>query len=95
MLQKYVLWACQNQETGGFVDKPGKNVDYYHTSYAMSGLNLSFSCNVDNENGGSNEVHSLLGDNDSNTLVKIDPVYALSKSRLTNMKAYFEHLGPI
>ncbi len=36
-LEKYVLCACQ-RESGGLRDKPGKQPDYYHTCYALSGL---------------------------------------------------------
>ena len=27
-------------ESGGFKDKPGKQVDYYHTNYSLSGLSI-------------------------------------------------------
>ena len=36
-LETYVLGACQNCN-GGCKDKPGKNADYYHTCYSLSGL---------------------------------------------------------
>eukprot|EP00124_Ichthyophonus_hoferi_P004880 Ihof_evm1s601 gene=Ihof_evmTU1s601 len=36
-LQQYILLVCQNSQ-GGFFDKPGKSVDFYHTCYALSGL---------------------------------------------------------
>ena len=36
-LESYVLCACQNW-SGGVRDKPGKNPDYYHTCYGLSGL---------------------------------------------------------
>jgi len=91
MLQKYTLWACQNTETGGFVDKPGKNIDYYHTNYSMMGLNLSFSCDVNDLDGSEKEVFTFWGDSDKNQLNKIDPVYGLCNKRMFNMKSYFEY----
>ena len=40
-LQKYILIACQDKK-GGFKDKPGKPVDYYHSMYSLMGLANSF-----------------------------------------------------
>ena len=40
MLQAYILICCQ-LNCGGLIDKPGKNRDYYHTCYALSGLSVS------------------------------------------------------
>ena len=42
-MQKYLVFCCQDTEKGGFIDKPGKVVDFYHSNYAMMGLALS--CN--------------------------------------------------
>jgi len=39
-LQRYILLACQDS-SGGLRDKPGKNRDYYHTCYALSGLSVA------------------------------------------------------
>lgn len=36
-LRSYILRVAQ-VESGGFRDKPGKLVDFYHTNYALSGL---------------------------------------------------------
>ena len=36
-LRLWLLRCCQSQR-GGFRDKPGKPVDYYHTCYCLSGL---------------------------------------------------------
>ena len=40
-LQKYVLLCCQGKK-GGLKDKPGKNVDLYHSMYSLAGLSLSY-----------------------------------------------------
>lgn len=39
-LQEYILCCCQST-TGGLIDKPGKNADFYHTCYALSGLSIA------------------------------------------------------
>lgn len=38
-LRQYLLIIAQD-ESGGFKDKPGKQVDYYHTNYSLSGLSI-------------------------------------------------------
>jgi len=40
--EKLVSWIlnCQDEETGGFSDKPGNLVDVYHTCFAITGLSL-------------------------------------------------------
>lgn len=39
---KLIRWilACQDEETGGFADKPGNMVDVYHTCFGVAGLSL-------------------------------------------------------
>ena len=39
-LNAYILKCCQRRE-GGFKDKPGKSVDFYHTNYALCGLSMA------------------------------------------------------
>jgi geranylgeranyl transferase type-2 subunit beta len=39
MLVKYIL-ACQDDETGGFADRPGDMVDPFHTLFGIAGLSL-------------------------------------------------------
>mgnify|MGYP001149502842 CR=1 FL=1 len=38
-LKSYILRCCQ-AATGGFRDKPGKSVDFYHTNYTLCGLSI-------------------------------------------------------
>lgn len=38
-LYNYIL-RCAQAETGGFRDKPGKLVDFYHTNYTLCGLSI-------------------------------------------------------
>ncbi|KAK2707082.1 hypothetical protein QYM36_014944 [Artemia franciscana] len=39
-LQEYILLCCQ-KDNGGFIDKPSKSRDFYHTCYSLSGLSIS------------------------------------------------------
>ncbi|GAB0100478.1 Protein farnesyltransferase subunit beta [Sergentomyia squamirostris] len=39
-LQEYILICCQ-RNNGGFIDKPNKHADVYHTCYALSGLSIA------------------------------------------------------
>jgi hypothetical protein len=52
-LQRYLLVCCQD-DSGGLVDKPGKNADFYHTCYCLSGLATS-------QHTGQTEAETLLG----------------------------------
>jgi geranylgeranyl transferase type-2 subunit beta len=38
-LKNWIL-KCQDDETGGFADKPGNMVDVYHTCFGITGLSL-------------------------------------------------------
>lgn len=38
-LRNYIL-RCSQAESGGFRDKPGKSVDFYHTNYTLCGLSV-------------------------------------------------------
>ncbi|TKC43832.1 hypothetical protein EI555_007519, partial [Monodon monoceros] len=38
-LRSFIL-ACQDEETGGFVDRPGDVVDPFHTLFGIAGLSL-------------------------------------------------------
>uniref|UniRef100_A0A8C5ZPW0 Geranylgeranyl transferase type-2 subunit beta n=1 Tax=Marmota marmota marmota TaxID=9994 RepID=A0A8C5ZPW0_MARMA len=38
-LQAFIL-ACQDEETGGFADRPGDMVDLFHTLFGIAGLSL-------------------------------------------------------
>lgn len=38
-LKSYIL-RCSQHKFGGFRDKPGKGVDYYHTNYTLMGLSI-------------------------------------------------------
>jgi prenyltransferase beta subunit len=52
---------------GGFIDKPGKEVDIYHSCSALSGLALS------------QEIDCVRKED---KLEEIDPIYHIKKSKL-------------
>ncbi|KAF4666261.1 hypothetical protein FOL47_004163 [Perkinsus chesapeaki] len=80
-LQMYVLLACQDWDKGGFKDKPGKNCDYYHTCYAMSGVAAS------QWHRGS--PPSSLGGEDT-VLTESDVLYNISKEARNRLEKYFD-----
>lgn len=52
-LRLYILNCSQSTHSGGFKDKPGKGVDFYHTNYALCGLSIAehqFSFTSDKDN---------------------------------------------
>lgn len=61
-LQDYILRCCQ-APMGGLRDKPGKNRDYYHTCYCLSGLSSSQHLAEDSNPGSAEDTlrptHSL------------------------------------
>jgi protein farnesyltransferase subunit beta len=77
-LQLWLLACCQNSVKGGLRDKPGKQVDYYHTCYCLSGLSSAQHCNG-----------HVLGGN-QNLLVAADPLCNVVSEKI---KAAREHLA--
>lgn len=45
-LTRFIL-ACQDEETGGFADRPGDMVDPFHTLFGIAGLSLLKSADND------------------------------------------------
>ncbi|XP_067940029.1 protein farnesyltransferase subunit beta-like [Watersipora subatra] len=87
-LQEYVLLCCQHHN-GGFIDKPGKSRDYYHTCYALSGLSIS-----QNFTGSSSTKPFLVGPSD-NQLVPVHPIYNLCIHSAVKASEYFQKLSPV
>ncbi|XP_037072174.1 protein farnesyltransferase subunit beta-like [Pollicipes pollicipes] len=82
-LQHYLLLCCEKPH-GGFVDKPGKHRDFYHTCYALSGLSIA-----QNFHMGRRHVPRPVGRAD-NQLKLVHPIYNLL---LTKAAAASEHFG--
>eukprot|EP00392_Amoebophrya_sp_AT5.2_P016909 g17217.t1 len=84
-LQMYVFLACQNEQTGGLRDKPGKKPDFYHTCYSLSGVSACQS--VFSADGSC--VKAVVGDVVGNTLREIDPFYNVGLDKSFSMFEYF------
>lgn len=82
MMQKYILVCCQGAK-GGLKDKPTKNVDLYHTMYALCGLSLSTQ--------DANKDNKLF--NWDVRLEKPDPVANVNVVCLENFRSYFAELN--
>mmetsp|Transcript_5893 Transcript_5893/g.6125 ORF Transcript_5893/g.6125 Transcript_5893/m.6125 type:complete len:446 (+) Transcript_5893:1476-2813(+) len=81
-LQKYILHCAQCND-GGLRDKPGKGRDFYHTSYALSGLTAAqWLADEDNHQ------IQVYGDQE-NLLEKASCVYNISTNKVLNAISYF------
>jgi protein farnesyltransferase subunit beta len=80
MLQSYILICCQ-LKVGGLIDKPGKNRDYYHTCYSLSGLSVSqyFADEIVN-----------ICPTDESLLNKIHPIFNIGYECALNATNYFK-----
>lgn len=88
-LQQYILLCSQLQE-GGFRDKPGKQRDYYHTCYALSGLSVAqYSSSKDFD---SPPLHSALFGPYSNLVEPIHPIFNVVLDRYQEAHEFFSGL---
>jgi protein farnesyltransferase subunit beta len=78
MLQSYLLICCQQKDQGGFVDKPGKKQDVYHTCYGLSGLSVAQHFN--------DGVYSIFEDK---AVAKIDTLFNLGPELILNAMKFF------
>lgn len=86
-LVRYIL-ACQDQETGGFSDRPGNLVDPFHTLFGIAGLSLLTQEHDDHGSGdgiddeqNSNEheeIESL--ESISKAIKNINPVFCMAQN---------------
>jgi len=74
-LANYILICCQDHH-GGLKDKPGKNRDYYHTCYALSGLAVA-------QQDGAKDAGEF-------PLIPINPVYNISAEHYERANEYFK-----
>jgi len=87
-LQEYILLCCQD-ENGGIIDKPGKNRDYYHTCYGLSGLSIAqhnTNSAILNDNASFN--HTVVGSS-TNLLQTTDAIWNLDPLKLKKAMKYF------
>ncbi|XP_035223384.1 protein farnesyltransferase subunit beta-like isoform X1 [Stegodyphus dumicola] len=84
-LQEYLLVNCQTPH-GGLIDKPGKNKDYYHTCYALSGLSIA-------QHFASGHIGKIrVVGNEENELCPTHPVYNLCVQSALEAVEYFKNL---
>jgi len=84
-LQEYLLICCQDPR-GGLIDKPGKQRDFYHTSYTLSGLSVA-----QHFAGGDLEHTVVLGD-PLNKLEPTHPVYNVCVNTAVTASRYYDSL---
>ncbi|XP_077297793.1 farnesyl transferase beta subunit [Arctopsyche grandis] len=78
-LQEYILVCCENP-SGGFIDKPGKRRDLYHTNYVLSGLSIA--------QHGLGSESDVVG-NPENKLNRVHPVHCIAPHLAYNGSQYF------
>lgn len=93
-LNAYIVQCAQESATGGFRDKPGKSVDFYHTNYALSGLSVTYySTKLGAAAGRKLDRHaygmiqSALGET---PLRSVHPVFCLPERYAEKCRGYFE-----
>ncbi|RRT82644.1 hypothetical protein B296_00002901 [Ensete ventricosum] len=88
-LQQYILLCSQVLE-GGFRDKPGKQRDFYHSCYCLSGLSVS-QYSWSKEDGGPTLTSSVLGPY-SNLLEPVHPLYNVVVDKYYKSHEFFSTL---
>lgn len=78
-LQEYLLCCCQ-ENIGGFIDKPGKKRDFYHSCYALSGLSVA-------QNGP--QSRRVIG-HDGNRVKPVHPIFNVTLSAFEFTRHYYE-----
>ena len=81
-LQAYIIFACQNTNGGGLVDKPGKSPDLFHTNYATAGLALSQECQIDN-------CKVALNVKLDKVFEKVNPIYCTTDEKVKKAIKYY------
>ncbi|KRZ20430.1 Protein farnesyltransferase subunit beta, partial [Trichinella pseudospiralis] len=85
-LQNYILLCCQHPY-GGLIDKPGKNRDYYHTCYTLSGLSIAQHFDTEGE--------PFVVGSSKNLLEKTHPVYNISFKKQKLATDFFSQFSVI
>ncbi|KAL6135762.1 hypothetical protein ACLB2K_067988 [Fragaria x ananassa] len=84
-LQQYIL-LCTQAENGGLIDKPGKNKDFYHTCYCLSGLSV---CQHICSDAGSPVLPRAVKGPYSNLLEPIHPLYNVVLDQYKEAREFF------
>lgn len=71
------IFACQDEETGGFSDRPGNLVDPFHTVFGVTGLSLlAYEYR---------ELHDMISDDKDDKMIDINNL----KSRIKQVNPVF------
>ena len=84
-LQRYILLCAQVYPEGGLRDKPGKNRDYYHTCYCLSGLAASQRLYGD-------DASTVVYGDPGNLLHETHPVFNVRVDKVARAAAFFAGL---
>ena len=85
-LQAYIVFACQNSNNGGLVDKPGKFPDLFHTNYATAGLALSQECQIDN-------YKVALSSDLDKIFENVNPIYCTTDEKVKKAIKYYSEIN--
>lgn len=94
-LKSYLLRCAQNPR-GGFKDKPGKLVDFYHTNYSLMGLSMCEYLTKLKDTGNVDDVmafrfnHVAIDDNAHTEAT--NPVFGVPESFISHCKQHFDQL---
>lgn len=83
-LQSYLLFASMDQHGGGFKDKPGKRVDFYHTAYGLAGLSIA-------QDGG----RAVMGDLAQNAVMPIHPLFNIPIVQVAQALEHFSAMPKV
>lgn len=85
-LKCYILNCCQDKKFGGLRDKPGKNPDFYHTNYTLSGLSIT-EYSYKSKNGF--HVEAIEIDKGVTLTAAVHPVFGLPITLVLKSSAHF------
>lgn len=87
-LQEYILICCQHPG-GGLIDKPGKNRDFYHTCYCLSGLSVA------QHFAGGKLGHLNVVGHEDNQLKPTHPLFNIGGENVIHSTMYFSKLPEV
>ncbi|KAL6451573.1 RAM1 Protein farnesyltransferase subunit beta [Candida maltosa Xu316] len=89
-LRHYILRVAQ-EETGGFRDKPGKGIDFYHTNYTLSGLSIvEHSYEINDTDTDEPVAFKITSSESDNLFTKaIHPIFGIPIEYVNDCRQYF------
>lgn len=83
---KAYIFNCSQNPRGGFVDKPGAHVDYYHTNYTLLGLSIGEHTFTMGETIDPFNINATPVDPDLHHTAAINPVFGTSINQLASWR---------